>query len=136
VPVRTGGQEIRDRTLSFSCRVVDLCKELHEAGGVARTLSPQLATAATAVAAMLEEARAAESRRDFISKCGIALKEMREAHVRLKICEKSCLGPSHRVASLCVEANELVAILTAIVRNARRNVVSHHVVSKRRPLNS
>ena len=34
-------------------------------------LVPQLVNASTSFAAMLEEARAAESRRDFISKCSI-----------------------------------------------------------------
>ena len=70
---------------------------------------------------MLEEARAAESRRDFISKCAVALKECREAHVRLRICRDSLLGPESEVGALCQEANELVAIITAIIRNTRRN---------------
>jgi four helix bundle protein len=129
---RVGGQDIRDRAFSFSCGVVDFCKELHEAGGMARVLAPQLATSATAVSAMLEEARAAESRRDFISKSGIALKEIRESHVRLQICEKSSLGPPDRAKALCAEANELVAILTVIVRNAQQNLALKRGASKRR----
>lgn len=73
------------------------------------------------VAAMLEEARAAESRRDFISKCSIALKESREALVRLRICLDTAIGPLDEATALAREANELVGILTAIVRNTRRN---------------
>jgi four helix bundle protein len=129
---RAGGQEIRDRAFSFSCQVVDLCKQLHEAGGMARALAPQLATSATAVSAMLEEARAAESRRDFVSKAGIALKEIRETHVRLKICERSSLGPREQITTLCTEDNELVAILTVIVRNAQQNAALHGRPSRRR----
>ena len=70
---------------------------------------------------MLEEARAAESRRDFISKCSIALKEAREALVRLRICLETAIGPPEEAAALAKEADELVGILTAIVRNTRRN---------------
>lgn len=70
---------------------------------------------------MLEEARAAESRRDFISKCSIALKESREALVRLRICLATVIGPPEEAAALAKEADELVGILTAIVRNTRRN---------------
>jgi four helix bundle protein len=70
---------------------------------------------------MLEEARGAESRRDFISKCSIALKETRETRVRLRLHERCAIGPVERVASLRAEADELVAILTTILRNARRN---------------
>jgi four helix bundle protein len=84
-------------------------------------LVPQLIDCATAVPSMLEEARAAESKRDFISKCCIALKESRECHVRLRVIEHCHIGPADEVVALRAEAGELVAIISAIVRNARRN---------------
>ncbi len=96
-------------------------RQLDGAGGTARALAPQLARCGTSIAAMLEEARAAESRRDFISKCCIALKEARETHVRLTICLQTALGPSDQVRALTREADELVAILTVIIRHAREN---------------
>ena len=70
---------------------------------------------------MLEEARAAESKRDFISKCSIALKEGRESHVRLRVCCRCKVGPPNEGHKLVDEANQIVAILTAIIRNTRRN---------------
>ena len=82
---------------------------------------PQLVNCSTSVAAMLEEARAAESRRNFVSKCCIALKESREAHVRLNVLQAYRIGPADEVAMLIAEANCLVSILSAIVRNTRRN---------------
>ena len=115
------GEDIRRRTFQFACRVVALCKALHAMPGVARVLVPQLISCSTSVAAMLEEARAAESRKDFMSKCAIGLKECREAHVRLRICRESRLGPETETHALCQEANELIAIITAIIRNTRRN---------------
>jgi len=71
---------------------------------------------------MLEEARAAESRRDFISKCSIGLKEARESHVRLRTCAATGCGPPEEAKYLAEEANEIVAILTTIVQNTRRNL--------------
>jgi four helix bundle protein len=68
---------------------------------------------------MLEEARAAESRRDFISKCSVGLKEVREAHGRLRYHETCRIGPSDESAALRCEANELVAIMTRIIGNTR-----------------
>jgi four helix bundle protein len=115
------GDDIRRRTFRFACRVVALCKTLESAPGVGRVLAPQLVSCSTSVAAMLEEARAAESRRDFISKCAVGLKECREAHVRLRICRESQLGPAAETDALCQEANELISIVTAIIRNTRRN---------------
>ena len=60
-------------------------------------------------------------RRDFISKCSISLKESREAHVRLRVCESCRLGPLAEARSLVQEANALVAIIGTILRNTRRN---------------
>jgi four helix bundle protein len=113
------GQDIRDRTFRFACLVVKFCRSLHEGGAFERLLAPQLLNCSTSTAAMLEEARGAESRRDFISKCSIGLKEARESHVRLRICEECGIGAAHKVKELRVEANEIVAILVVIVRNAR-----------------
>ena len=121
-PAYEQGQDIRDRAFDFACSVVNFCQRLYEAGGVSRMMVPQLLDCSTSVPSMLEEARAAESRRDFISKCCIGLKECRESWTRLRICVTCRLGPHQEAATLAKEAGELVAIIGAIVRNTRRNM--------------
>ena len=91
-------------------------------GGVGRVLAPQSVRCGTSIGANLEEARSGESRRDFVSKCSIALKEARESPFRLRIAERCQLGPTGKAASLAQEAAELAAILGAIVGNARRSL--------------
>ena len=115
------GQDIRDRAFDFACSVVEFCKRLYDAGGVARLMTAQLLNCSTSIPAMLEEARAAESKRDFISKCSVGLKEARESHVRLRVCRRCNVGPAVDGSKLVNEANQIVAILTAIIRNTRRN---------------
>jgi four helix bundle protein len=127
------GQDIRDRAFVFACRVVKFSQEIYDAGGVGRMLVPQLVNCSTSVPAMLEEARAAESRRDFISKCCISLKECRESWVRLRVCEACRIGPANESNSLAREAHEIVSIVGAIVRNARRNSASTAKFSSRIP---
>ena len=114
------GQNVRDRTFEFACRVVKFSDRVYEAGGVGRMMVPQLVNCSTSPAGMLEEARAAESRRDFISKCCIGLKELRESWTRLRVMEACRIGPTDTARDLVREANELVSIVTAIVRNTRR----------------
>ena len=121
LPAYEDGQDIRDRTFEFACAVVEFCRQLSGAGGVARLMTAQLFDCSTSVVAMLEEARAAESKRDFVSKCCVALKEAREAHVRLRVCHQTGLGPRDAALALSNEANQIVSIVTAIVRNTRRN---------------
>ena len=120
-PTHQGGHDIRERTFEFACRVVKFCETLYEGGGVGRVMVPQIVNCSTSIAAMLEEARAAESRRDFISKCCVSLKEAREAHLRLRICERCQTGPPAEARLLVQEANALVAIIGTIVRNTRHS---------------
>ena len=115
------GQDIRDRAFRFACRIVKFCETLYQIGGVARLMAPQLLSCGTSLYGMLEEARAAESRKDFISKCTIGLKEIREAHGRLRLHEACKVGPINEAMDLRIEANALVSIMTAIVGNARTN---------------
>jgi len=120
-PFYEDGQDIRDRAFDFACRVVRFCQRVYEDGGVGRMLVRQLVDSSTSLDAMLEEARAAESKRDFVSKCSIGLKEAREAHVRLKVMEVCRIGPTVEASALRKEADELIAIVGAIIRNTRRN---------------
>jgi four helix bundle protein len=124
------GQDIRDRTFEFACRATAFCERLYAAGGVGRLMVLQILKCTTSVAAMLEEARAAESTPDFISKCCIGLKECRESHVRMRICVARGIGPRDDAAALVQEANELVAILTTIIKNKRRNAAKQ---ARRKP---
>src|SRR5262245_59790419 len=118
------GQDIRHRTFDFACRVAKLCKKLYDEGGVSRMMVPQLLNCSTSTAANLEEARAAESDADFISKCCISLKECRESWARLRVCKASGLGPALETKALVQEASELIAIVTTIIRNKRRTAAA------------
>jgi four helix bundle protein len=118
------GQDIRDRTFRFACRIVTLCDQLYQDRGVAWPLAAQLVRCGTSIAAMLEEAKAAESRRDFISKCSIGLKEARESHVRLRVHLQCKVGPVEETRALVQEANEIVSILVAIIRNTRKRQIA------------
>src|SRR5207245_324963 len=106
---------------TFACRVVKFSQKLYDQGGIGRVMVPQLVNCSTAVPAMLEEARAAESRRDFVSKCCIALKECRESHVRLRVIEACRLGPTDEGRDLLAEDNAPVAIIRAVLLTHRHS---------------
>jgi four helix bundle protein len=99
--------------------VVTFSQKLYDDGGVSRLLVAQLLACSTSTATMLEEAKGAESDADFISKCCISLKECRESWTRLRICERCRLGNPQEMKALVQESNELVPIITAIIRNKR-----------------
>ena len=112
-------QDIHERAFAFACRVVELHRFLCTHGRTGRVLADQVLRSGTAVGANLEEGRSGQSRADFISKHSIALKEARETHYWLRLLASCDLAPPNLIAPLIAEANELIAIVTAIVKKAK-----------------
>jgi len=112
-------RDLEHRTFQFACNVAELCGYLSTRGSVTRQLSRQLLDAATSIGANYEEAIAAQTGRDFASKCAISLKEARETRYWLRLIATSDGTTQPRVSPLVVEAGELVAIFGAMERNAR-----------------
>ena len=113
-------RNIQERAFSFACRIIKLYQFLAEQGSVGGVLGEQLLRSGTSIGANLEEANAGQSRADFVSKCNIALKEARETHYYwLRLFEKTKVVSVERLRELTTESNELVAILTTIVKSAR-----------------
>jgi four helix bundle protein len=111
--------DIPARTFEFARRMVLLCRVLDASPGVPRTLAGQLLRSGTSVGANVEEAQASQSEADFISKCSIACKEAREAHYWLRRLAATEILPGSRLSDLQNECNELIAILTSIIKRMR-----------------
>jgi four helix bundle protein len=129
-PTFENGQDIRDRAFDYACRVVEFCEQLTAAGGVGRLMVPQLLDCSLSFATMLEEARAAESDADFISKCCISLKECRESWTRIRVCRRGKKGPEKIAIALVREGGELIAIVSTIIANKRRSVAAKRAAEK------
>jgi four helix bundle protein len=114
------GDDIARRLLVFAVRVLDVVRKLRT-GAAARHVARQLLRSATAGGANYEESRAAESRADFVHKVSIAAKELREARYWLRLTRHAELAPADVLDALVRETNELVAILTASAKTAKRS---------------
>ena len=69
------------------------------------------------------EAQGAESRKDFIHKMKIVLKELRESFVCIKIIQLSKLYRSeNKLLKMKNENNELIAIFVKSIETAKKNV--------------
>lgn len=114
-------KDIRERTFEFAVRIIKLCHELDKKPGISRNVARQLLNAGTSVGANAEEAQAAQSKPDFISKNSIALKEARETHYWLRLLIAAEIMPERKLSDLKNEAEELKRILGSIVVSARRS---------------
>ncbi len=70
----------------------------------------------TSIGANVREADTAFSDADFAYKCNIARKEACETHFWLQLCARCSLLKGDRLASATQEADELVRILSTIVK--------------------
>jgi four helix bundle protein len=114
------GADIAERLLLFAVRVIRLVRVL-SSDAVARHVARQLLRAATAGGANYEEARSAESRADFAHKVSVAAKELRESRYWLRLISEADLASGTALAPLIAEAGELLAILTASAKTAKRS---------------
>ena len=73
----------------------------------------------TSAGANYQEARAAESRQDFVHKLQIALKETRESHYWLRLIAVARIVPASKLVEITNESEQLVAILSKAVARTK-----------------
>ena len=112
--------DLKDRLIDFAVRIIKLSESLPttKAG---RHISGQMLRSGTSPAANYGEAISAESRADFIHKLKIALKELRETEVWLKIIIRSKIVKNiNRLIPLVEETDELISILFKSIDTAKK----------------
>ncbi|SKB58520.1 four helix bundle protein [Soonwooa buanensis] len=110
---------IQKKSFEFALEIIKLysiCKSQNE-----YVLSKQILRSGTSIGANVEEAIAAQSRRDFISKLSIANKEARETKYWLKLYQSSNLI-QFDVTQYLIEIESIINILTKIIKTSSENL--------------
>ena len=119
----TRTSKLEDRLVAFSVGIVDLGYRLQMKPEL-KAITNQILRSGISPALNYGEAMHAESKKDFIHKMKIALKELRETHVSLKILYKISRVPfRNEIAELKEENNELIAIFVSSVKTAQNNLL-------------
>ena len=114
--------DLEERVIKFSVLIIDLVFEMPNSKA-GNHLSGQLIRSGTSVSLNYGEAQGAESRKDFIHKMKIVLKELRESFVCIKIIQLSKLYRSeNKLLKIKNENNELIAIFVKSIETAKKNV--------------
>lgn len=110
--------DLEERLIDFAVLVIDLVEGLPPTKA-ANHLGGQLLRSGTSPALNYGEAQAAESKRDFIHKIRVVLKELRESHICLRIMARKGLHKDEAtLARVNAECQELVRIFIASVGTA------------------
>src|SRR6266581_2790916 len=104
--VRNKSEDLEERLLEFAARVGKLVDAIPDTR-LGRHVAGQLVRSGTSPAPNYAEACSAESKKDFIHKLGIALKEIRETRIWLRLIIQAELPPTPRMNVLLDECEQL-----------------------------
>ncbi len=113
---------IPDRTKAFAVRVIKAYSEIikvNHFSEAASILAKQFLRSGTSIGANSKEAVSAQSKKDFISKYEIALKEARETEYWIEIMIDAEIVPSQKFSALLDEIDQIIRILAASVKKAK-----------------
>lgn len=113
---------IQERTLEFAIRVVNAYTEINQKNNfnhASVVLSKQFLRSGTSIGANCAEAEFAQSRKDFLSKYSIALKEASETKYWIILLIKSNSIPEQKFQPLLQELTQIINILVATVKRLK-----------------
>ena len=115
---RKRAEVLHKRLIDFGARTTRVARTLPR-NAEGRYLSDQLLRSGLAAAANYAEARAAESRSDFVHKLRIVLKELNESQSWLEQIVANGLFSRDKMATIIAESQELCWIIAASIKTAR-----------------
>jgi len=111
--------DLEERLVNFSVLIIEIVNNMSNSKA-GNTMGNQIVRSGTSVALNYGEAQSGESRKDFIHKMKIVLKELRETFVALKIIHKAKLyGNEEEVNIAKNEVNELISIFVKSISTAQ-----------------
>lgn len=110
-----------DKTISFAVRIVKCCQFLRDEQRE-MIMSKQLLRCGTSIGANVHECLQAQSRADFVSKLGIALKEASETSYWLTILHKTDYLSDVVYQSLKCDTDEIIRIIISSIKTAKKNL--------------
>ena len=116
------GQGLEERIPLYAARCVNVCEAIPAKRLKAGHFKDQLFRSATGVSSNYAEAEEPESRRDFIHKMKVSMKELSESRSWLCIIAASGYLDEKRLEPLIAESPELTKMMGASVATARRRI--------------
>lgn len=113
---------IQERTENFAIRAINAYTEINQKNhfdNAAVVLSKQFLRSSTSIGANCSEAKYAQSRKDFLSKYLIALKEANESRYWINLLIKSKVVPENKFRPLLNELTEIINILIATTKKLK-----------------
>src|SRR3989339_1943891 len=115
------GSVLNLKSFNFSVRIVKLYKYLIRKDKSFEPLYKQLLRSGTSIGANVSEAQSAGTKKDFINKLSISLKESRETEYWIRLLKETEIINQQEHDSLIKDCDELERLLTSSIKTAREN---------------
>src|SRR5438874_553592 len=112
--------DLEERLLEFAASIIQLVDSLPNSKA-GNHIAGQLLRCGTSPLANHGEVEAGESRKDFLHKLRVCLKELRETWRWLRLIARLELVESAKLQSILTEVEELIRIFAASVRTTEKN---------------
>ncbi len=116
------GNVILNKSFNFSKRIVNLYSYLLEHDIKLEALYKQLLRSGTSVGANISESQYASSKKDFIHKLQIALKEAFETEYWIKLLKETDHLKEEYYKSIYDDCKEIIKLLVSIIKKTKLNL--------------
>lgn len=114
-------EPLRNKSYAFALQAVKICKNI-AAEHREYILTKQLIRSATSVGANIEEAQQPQSRRDFVAKLSISLKEAFESRFWIRLLRDTNLLSPSISEKLLKDLEEVIALLSSSIGTVKQNI--------------
>jgi four helix bundle protein len=112
---------LKSKSYSFAIQIIELTKKLTSEKREF-ILTRQLTKSGTAIGALIREAEFGQSKRDFINKMNISLKEANETIYWLNLLKDTDYIDNEHFKELDLICNELIAMLVSTIKTSKKNL--------------
>lgn len=111
-----------DKSFKFAIRIIKFYKILIERENKYYPLFKQLLRSGTSIGANITEAQSSPSKKDFINKLNIGLKEANETKYWIELLKETELINEKEYLSVLNDCTELIKLLTSIIKTSKENL--------------
>jgi len=112
---------LKEKSYSFAIKIVRLSQYLN-ANKKEYVISKQILRSGTSVGTLIREAEFGQSKKDFISKMSISLKEANETDYWISILKDTNYIDEAKFKDLNLNISEIIRMLIASIKTAKNNV--------------
>ncbi len=110
---------VLEKSFDFGVRIIKFYLHVGRRNKNIQSILKQILRCGTSIGANITEAQSAVTKKDFINKLGIALKESKETDYWLRLFKRSEIIDKNEFESMHKDCLEIIRLLTSIIKSSK-----------------